>query len=140
MAGRSDAPGHAGDLDDAVTGLLDMSAESLHAGEGRCAVGAGREVREAGSAFGEGRQHPVSVADGLVAGQAEAPVDVAGWADEAFFRGCLHVRLRGLGVLTSLAEPDPARRLQRTMDRNRRGGCDTLRALEGSCACGWEEQ
>ncbi len=32
------------------------------------------------------RQHGVAVADGLVAGQAQASVDVAGGADEAFFR------------------------------------------------------
>jgi hypothetical protein len=45
----------------------------------------GGEVGEARGAFGEGGQHAVAMADGLVAGQAQASVDVAGGADEAFF-------------------------------------------------------
>ena len=52
--------------------LFDLCAQRLHAGQGRGAVGAGGEVGEARSALGKGAQHAVAVADGLVAGQAQA--------------------------------------------------------------------
>ena len=72
---------------DAIVEPADLRAQRLHAGERRGAVGAGGEVGEARSAFGKGAQHCVAMADGLVAGQAQASDDVACRADDAFL-GC----------------------------------------------------
>ena len=77
----------------------DPRAQRLHAGEGRGAVGPGRKVSEARRAFGKGGQHPVAMADGLVAGQAQAAKDVLCRANDAFFdqgnseEACLHSSL-----------------------------------------------
>ena len=87
MIGGSDAAADAGDFDAAVVEFADLCAERLHAGEGRGAVGAGGEIGEARSAFGECAEHGVAMADGFVAGQAQAAEDVAGGADDAFL-GC----------------------------------------------------
>jgi hypothetical protein len=38
------------------------------------------------------------MADGLVAGEAQAPVDVAGGSDESFFGGGMQEELRGVWV------------------------------------------
>ena len=62
-------------------GAVDFCAQRLHAGEGRGAIGAGGEVGEARSAFGEAAEHGVAMADGFVAGQAKAADDVARGAD-----------------------------------------------------------
>ena len=49
-------------------------------------------------------QHSVAMADGLVAGQPKASVDVAGRADEAFFGGGVHFAPLKI-VVPSLLEP-----------------------------------
>ena len=87
MIGGSDAAGDAVDFDAAVIEVADFCAEGLHAGEGGGAVGAGGEVGEARCALGECAEHGVAMADGLVAGQAQAAEDVARGADDAFLGG-----------------------------------------------------
>ncbi len=80
-------PADAGDLDRAVVERAHLCAERLHAGEGRGAVGAGGEVGEARGALSKCGEHAVAMADGLVAGQAQAAENVARGADDAFL-GC----------------------------------------------------
>ena len=43
-------------------------------------------------------KHAVAVADGFVAGQAQASEDVASWADNAFLRGAVDKGTPGIGV------------------------------------------
>ena len=71
----------------AVCVSRDLRAQSLHAGERGCAIGAGGEVGEARCAFGKCCQHAVAMADGFVAGKAQAAEDVACGANDAFFGG-----------------------------------------------------
>src|ERR1019366_8991640 len=69
----------------AVFEAAHLRAQRLHAGESGGAIGPGGKIGEARRAFGKGRQHSVAVADGLVAGQAQAAVNVLGRTDDAFF-------------------------------------------------------
>ncbi len=89
LPGWLDPASDAGDFDDSVFFAVDFGAEGAHAGEGGSAVGAGGEVGEARGALSKSGEHAVAMADGLVAGQAQAAVNVACGADEAFFEGCV---------------------------------------------------
>jgi len=98
MAGWDDMARDTSNFNGIGTGSVDFCAQGLHAGECGGTVGAGGEVGEARDAFGEGGQHAVAMADGLVAGEAQAPVDVAGGSDESFFGGGMQEELRGVWV------------------------------------------
>ena len=113
LVGGGHAAGDAGDFDRALADLVDLGAQRLHAGQGGGTVGAGGEVGEARGSLGEGAEHGVAVADGLVAGQAQASVDIAGGADKAFFGGGVQ---EGLRVLDR-----PFKSTETTWARNSRG-------------------
>ena len=69
----------------AVLQPVDARAQRLHATQRRSAIRARGEVRESRRAFGKRGQHAVAMADGLVAGQAQAAQDVARRTNNAFF-------------------------------------------------------
>jgi hypothetical protein len=85
VVGRSYAAGDASNFDRFIIDSVYFSAKRFHAGKGRGTVSAGGEVGEAGDAFSKCGQHAVPVANGLVAGQTKASVDVASGANDAFF-------------------------------------------------------
>ena len=85
-----DASRHACDLYGVRAGPIYLCAQRLHAGQCRCAIGPGRKIRKARHAFRECAQHGVAMADGLVAGQAQAAQNVAGGADQSFLNGSVH--------------------------------------------------
>ena len=82
VLGLPEVAGGAKDGDGAVGLHVHGGAELGHAGEGGVGVGAGGEVGEAGGAFGEAGEHRVAVGDGLVAGEGDGALQVAGGADE----------------------------------------------------------
>ena len=87
MSGGRDAAADAGDLNAPSCQCGTFAPSASMQAQGRSAIGAGGEVGEARDAFSKGAEHGVAVTDGLVAGQAQAAVDIAGGADEAFLGG-----------------------------------------------------
>ncbi len=74
--------GRAGDLDGFVFFVENFCAEGLHAGEGGVRIGSGGEVGEARGAFGDAREHGVTVGDGFVAGKGDGALQIASRVDE----------------------------------------------------------
>src|SRR6185437_11259961 len=90
MSGGSDASSDAGDYN-LVVSTIYLCAQRLHAGEGGCAVGAGRKIRKPRNPPRKSCEHGIAMADGFIARQAQAPIDIARRVDEAF----LHTRAKG---------------------------------------------
>jgi hypothetical protein len=83
----ADFAADAGDFDDAVFGAaLRLAPSALMQARVEAQSAPVEKLVKREVPFGEGGQHAVAMADGFVAGQAQAAVDVFGGADEAFQR------------------------------------------------------
>ena len=89
---------HTAHFDRSVVKLAYLRAKCLHAGQCRRTVGARRKIREARNALGKRTEHGVAMADGLVAGKAQAAHDVTGRANDAFLRSGVQIVSESLSI------------------------------------------
>ena len=66
--------------------MNDGCTEGFHAGQRGVRICAGGEVGEARGTFGNAGEHGVAVGDGLVAGERDGALQVAGGADDLGLR------------------------------------------------------
>ena len=98
--------------------LLDFGAQRPHAGERGLAIRAGRIIRNFGSAFGDRRQHRVTMGDGFVAGKLDRAADSTGRRD-LLAHGKLECSVIGPQEAVTLRQPE-TRRAARSQPRRSR--------------------